>query len=50
MNAKIDISGVTLKTDRLILRPWRETDLQDFYTYASVDGVGRWQGGCPTRI
>lgn len=49
MNAKIDISGVTLKTDRLILRPWRETDLQDFYTYASVDGVGQMAGWLPHK-
>lgn len=47
MNAKIDISGVTLKTERLTLRPWRETDLQDFYTYASVDGVGQMAGWLP---
>lgn len=49
MNAKIDISGVTLKTERLTLRPWRETDLQDFYTYASVDGVGQMAGWLPHK-
>lgn len=49
MNAQIDISAVTLKTDRLILRPWRETDLQDFYEYASVDGVGQMAGWTPHK-
>ena len=49
MNAKIDISGVTLQTERLLLRPWRETDLPDFYAYASVDGVGQMAGWLPHR-
>ena len=39
MNAEIDISNVVLRTERLILRPWRESDLDDFFEYASVDGV-----------
>ena len=39
MNKQIDITGVVLTTDRLTLRPWRESDLNDFYEYASVDGV-----------
>ena len=41
MNAEIDISRVILKTERLILRPWRQEDLEDFYAYASEDGVGQ---------
>lgn len=49
MNAQIDISTVTLKTDRLLLRPWRETDLQDFFEYASVDGVGQMAGWTPHK-
>lgn len=49
MNAKIDISGVTLQTERLLLRAWRETDLPDFYAYASVDGVGQMAGWLPHR-
>ena len=44
MNADIDLSNVVLKTERLILRPWKETDLDDFYEYASVDGVGVMAG------
>lgn len=47
MNTPIDISAVTLQTERLTLRPWRETDLQDFYAYASVDGVGQMAGWMP---
>lgn len=49
MNAPIDISTVTLKTNRLLLRPWRETDLQDFYHYASMDGVGQMAGWMPHK-
>lgn len=49
MNAHIDISAVCLKTDRLILRPWKKTDLLDFYHYASVDGVGQMAGWRPHR-
>ncbi len=44
MNALIDISTVILKTDRLILRSWKETDLDDFFEYASVEGVGEKAG------
>lgn len=47
MNTAIDMSHVILRTDRLILRPWRETDLDDFYEYASVDGVGQMAGWRP---
>ena len=47
MNKQIDISGVVLKTKRLTLRPWRLSDLQDFYEYASVDGVGQMAGWNP---
>lgn len=47
MNALIDISTVTLKTERLLLRPWRQEDLDDFYEYAKVDGVGQMAGWLP---
>lgn len=49
MNKHIDITNVVLTTDRLILRPWRETDLEDFYEYARVDGVGQMAGWNPHR-
>ena len=34
----------TLKTDRLILRLWKKSDLDDFFEYASVPGVGEMAG------
>lgn len=49
MNRQIDITGVMLTTDRLTLRHWRESDLNDFYEYASVDGVGQMAGWKPHR-
>ena len=49
MNAPIDITGVTLKTPRLLLRPWRVSDLEDFHAYARVDGVGQMAGWTPHR-
>lgn len=47
MNATIDISNVRLKTERLTLRPWTLQDLDDFYEYAKVDGVGEMAGWLP---
>ena len=49
MNAPIDITNVVLRTPRLVLRPWREDDLEDFYAYARVDGVGQMAGWMPHR-
>ena len=49
MNAKIDVTGMILRTPRLLLRPWRETDLEDLYTYARVDGVGQMAGWLPHK-
>ena len=49
MNPTIDITGVVLKTERLTLRPWKESDVDDFYEYASVDGVGQMAGWCPHK-
>ena len=47
MNHPIDITGVEIKTERLLLRPWRESDAADFYEYARVDGVGQMAGWLP---
>lgn len=44
MNANIDITGVVLKTERLILREWRQSDLADLFEYAKVEGVGEMAG------
>lgn len=43
-NFPIDLSGATLVSDRLILRPFQQTDLDDFYEYAKVPGVGEAAG------
>ena len=47
MNAPIDVTNIRLETPRLVLRPWQEDDLQDFYEYARVDGVGQMAGWLP---
>ena len=44
MNAAFEINGLMIETERLILRPFRQSDLQDFYEYASVEGVGEMAG------
>ena len=49
MNKHIEITDIILTTERLILRPWRESDLEDFYEYASVDGVGQMAGWSPHK-
>ena len=47
MNKPIDLTDVVLVTPRLTLRPWRQTDVEDFYQYASVDGVAQMAGWMP---
>ena len=49
MTAPVDITGVQLETERLILRPWTMADLDDFYAYASIDGLGQMAGWTPHR-
>ena len=44
MNAEFRINGTHLETGRLLLRPFRQSDLDDFYEYASVEGVGEMAG------
>ncbi len=44
MNAIFTINGKQIETERLILRPFKETDLKDFYEYASEEGVGEMAG------
>jgi len=44
MDVIIDITQIEIETDRLILRPFQEMDLDDFYEYASVPGVGEMAG------
>lgn len=49
MNKTIDISGIVLHTERFVLRPWKESDLEDLFEYASVDGVGQMAGWPPHK-
>ncbi|MBQ3888223.1 MAG: GNAT family N-acetyltransferase [Clostridia bacterium] len=49
MDAPLDVTNVVLRTGRLVLRPWRDDDLDDLYAYASVDGVGQPAGWVPHR-
>jgi ribosomal-protein-alanine N-acetyltransferase len=44
MDKQIDISEIYLETERLVLRPFYEDDLKDFYEYARVPGVGEMAG------
>ena len=44
MNAPINVVDIQIETERLILRSWRECDLQDLYEYASIEGVGECAG------
>ena len=44
MNAEFKINGIQIETDRLLLRSFKPSDLDDFYEYASVEGVGEMAG------
>ena len=44
MNAKIDVTNAKIETNRLILREFYESDLEDFFEYACVPGVGEMAG------
>ena len=46
MNAPIDVTNIRIETERLILRPWRESDAADMYEYSKVPGVGEMAGWC----
>ncbi len=49
VNKTIDINGIILHTERLVLRPWKESDLEDLFEYASADGVGQMAGWPPHK-
>lgn len=44
MNATFNINGKIIETSRLMLRSFTPDDLDDFYEYASVNGVGEMAG------
>ena len=45
--SEFDITGITLKTERLLLREWRLDDLDDLFEYASNPDVGPRAGWNP---
>lgn len=49
MIAPVDVTKIRIETERIILRPWRESDLEDFNEYARVDGVGQMCGWLPHK-
>ena len=44
MNATYTLNGKIIETERLVLRPFKWDDLDDFFGYASVEGVGEMAG------
>ena len=44
MDIKVDFSNLVIKTDRLILRAFKDSDLEDFYEYAKTPGLGEMAG------
>jgi len=44
MDFPLDVTNITIETDRLLLRAFTESDLDDMYAYASVPGVGEMAG------
>ena len=49
MLAPIDVTNIRIETERLILRPFRDSDLADLYAYASHPDVGIHAGWNPHR-
>ena len=44
MNAIFKVNNVKIETERLLLRAFKAEDLNDFFEYASQDGVGEMAG------
>lgn len=44
MNAEFKVDNTVIKTKRLVLRAFTLADLNDFYEYAKVEGVGEMAG------
>lgn len=44
IDEQFKIQGKTFSTQRLLLRAFRPEDVEDFYAYASVEGVGEMAG------
>ena len=44
MNASFKLNELTIETNRLLLRPFNQSDLNDFFEYSSVEVVGEMAG------
>ncbi len=44
MNAIFSLNGLQIETPRLLLRPFKQADLDNFHEYARVEGVGEMAG------
>lgn len=44
MDIKVDFTDFLIKTDRLVLRAFKDSDLEDFYDYAKTPGLGEMAG------
>ena len=44
MDFPLDLTNITIETDRLLLRAFIEADLDDVFAYASIPGVGEMAG------
>ncbi len=44
MELKIDTSKIRIITNRILLRGFMQSDLDDFYEYAKIEGVGEMAG------
>ena len=44
MDIKVDFTDLVIKTDRLVLRAFRDSDLEDFFKYAKIPGLGEMAG------
>lgn len=44
MNAEFNVGKIIIETERLVLRAFEQGDLDDFFEYASVEGVGEMAG------
>ena len=49
MLAPVDITGIRLETERLILRPWKADEAEDLFDYASIEGLGQMAGWLPHK-
>lgn len=50
MNADFRINGKVIETERLILRPFSQTDLEDFMNMRPSKALVRWQAGNTMKV